>query len=927
MSGKAGALVIRFVGDLRDLSKSTVKVNKTLGGVGKIGLGVAAGVGAATVAVGALAAATTKDMMRVERLGKQTENVINATGGAAGRTRKQVDAMAGRLEKMTGAEAEAVTEGQNMLLTFKNIKGKNFDLATKSMLDMGVAMNKGSLEGLDLSKTSIQMGKALNDPIKGITALSKVGVSFTDSQKKQIKAMQEAGDMAGAQKIILKELKSEFGGAAKAAGQTTEGMIAKIKNTFGNIAESTLSFVLPAMMKLMGFVNRKVMPALERFGVWLKNDGAAHLRTFGAFLREKVLPPLQVVGGFIANSVVPAFVRLGKWIARNRDWLGALVIGVTAFVGVMKIAAVIGTVTKAMKAFTVASMLATIQQWSLVAAIRANPFVAIISGIIALVAALVWFFTKTKLGQKIVRVAWSAIKSAIKGVADWWTKTAWPAIRGALSAMGDWFKMVGRVAVRAWKGTARGLGDAWQWIRKNVFDRVRFGILVLRVAFFVGRKIIVGHFTAMRERLASVGSWIRKNVFGRIGSALGAMKRAFRNAKDGIARIWAGLKAAAKSPVKFLIHTVWNQGLRKMINAIPGVKDIKPTKFATGGAVRGGTPGRDSVRALMMPGEHVWTAKEVRAAGGQQAMYRMREAVLKGNLNGDPKFAKGGALSSDAIAKAQAFARQQSGKPYGWGAVGPTAYDCSGFMSALTNVLRGQPAHRRVGATNSFPWAGFERGPGQFTIGSTKNYGGSGIGHMAGNLAGMGVESRGGRGVLVGPAAMSPNSPGFSGQWHLGAGGRNAGAGAGWLDAIKTVLGTVKRLPGQITEMIGKGGWMVSLLKKAMKSTWSDLAGYLNRKIPNVGFGVPDNPIPRKFARGGIVRARAGGVHAILGEAGYDEMVTPMAGPNAPRGRREVHHVSLDGEFGDFVLKVLRSKVKSGGGDPVFVLSGGRRSS
>ena len=31
------------------------------------------------------------------------------------------------------------------------------------------------------------LGKALNDPVKGITALGRAGVTFTDEQKKQIK--------------------------------------------------------------------------------------------------------------------------------------------------------------------------------------------------------------------------------------------------------------------------------------------------------------------------------------------------------------------------------------------------------------------------------------------------------------------------------------------------------------------------------------------------------------------------------------------------------------------------------------------------------------------------------------------------------------------------------------------------------------------
>lgn len=99
-----------------------------------------------------------------------------------------------------------------MLLTFTNIGKDVFPDATSTMLDMATAMNGGLTPSAEqLKGTSIQLGKALNDPISGISALSKVGVTFTEQQKKQIEAMVQAGDAAGAQKLILAELGREFG--------------------------------------------------------------------------------------------------------------------------------------------------------------------------------------------------------------------------------------------------------------------------------------------------------------------------------------------------------------------------------------------------------------------------------------------------------------------------------------------------------------------------------------------------------------------------------------------------------------------------------------------------------------------------------------------------------------------------------------------
>lgn len=125
------------------------------------------------------------------------------------------------------------------------------------------------------------------------------------------------------------------------------------------------------------------------------------------------------------------------------------------------------------------------------------------------------------------------------------------------------------------------------------------------------------------------------------------------------------------------------------------------------------------------------------------------------------------ATGGPAVKRALDFARAQSGKPYIWGGVGPEGYDCSGFMSALTNVLRGQNPYSRLGATGSFPWGGFAAGVGPFTIGSSPNYAGTGIGHMAGTLGGVNVESAGGVGVRIGSSARGYNDGGFSQVYHL----------------------------------------------------------------------------------------------------------------------------------------------------------------
>jgi phage-related minor tail protein len=128
------------------------------------------------------------------KVAAQTAAVIKSTGGAANVTAKHVDSLATSIMKYSGIDDEAIKSGENMLLTFKNIRneaGKGndiFDQSTKILTDMSVAL------GGDASKNAIRLGKALNDPVKGVTALTKVGVTFSDAQKKTIKSMVDMGD-------------------------------------------------------------------------------------------------------------------------------------------------------------------------------------------------------------------------------------------------------------------------------------------------------------------------------------------------------------------------------------------------------------------------------------------------------------------------------------------------------------------------------------------------------------------------------------------------------------------------------------------------------------------------------------------------------------------------------------------------------------
>jgi hypothetical protein len=210
-----------------------------------------------------------KEARESQKVNAQTAAVIKSTGGAAHVTSGQIGDLAGSISKKVGIDDEAIQSGENMLLTFTNIRnevGKGNDIfnqATKTLTDMSVAT------GQSMTGASVMLGKALNDPIAGITKLTKIGVTFTQQQKDQIAAMVQAGDTAGAQKVILGELNREFGGSAAAQATAAD----KMKVAFGNVEEQVGTALIPVLDSLEGVLTNDVIPAFSATVGWLSRTG------------------------------------------------------------------------------------------------------------------------------------------------------------------------------------------------------------------------------------------------------------------------------------------------------------------------------------------------------------------------------------------------------------------------------------------------------------------------------------------------------------------------------------------------------------------------------------------------------------------------------------------------------------------------------
>src|SRR5262245_50427503 len=185
-------VAVRFIADASSVEKEAEKVNgigSKLGTFAKVAGGAIAA-GFAVKAVGDFVGAAEEAESVSNGLWRAMENAGDATGDWS----RKAEDLASSLQYKTGIDDEVIKKGQTILATFHEVAGATgqqsgaFDRATKAALDMSKA-GFGSVES-----ASTMLGKALNDPIKGMTALGKAGVTFTDAQKQAIEAMVKSGD-------------------------------------------------------------------------------------------------------------------------------------------------------------------------------------------------------------------------------------------------------------------------------------------------------------------------------------------------------------------------------------------------------------------------------------------------------------------------------------------------------------------------------------------------------------------------------------------------------------------------------------------------------------------------------------------------------------------------------------------------------------
>ncbi len=304
-------LTIKIAGDVTSLVESAKKtegildkLDKGVNGMGasfKRAGEIAGGFLAANVLAGAADKVTSffgdsiGAMKESIAVGAQLNAVLASTKGVAGLTADEIKTMAGQMEKLSLFEDEAIISSSSLLLTFTKIGKDTFPRAQQAILDMAQAMK------MDLQSATTMVGKALNDPVAGITAMSRAGIQFTEDQKKMIKSMVEAGDVAGAQALILGELETQFGGSAKAASDAA-GQSEKYKDRMNDLKE---------------MIGAKLLPVQE---LWLKAQVIAL-----TFIADKLIPKLEELYAKHWPAVEKAIASVASFVQQNWPEISAVI--------------------------------------------------------------------------------------------------------------------------------------------------------------------------------------------------------------------------------------------------------------------------------------------------------------------------------------------------------------------------------------------------------------------------------------------------------------------------------------------------------------------------------------------------------------------------------------------------------------------------
>jgi phage-related protein len=309
-------LKLSILADVAGLSKGLNQGTNEVQGFGSkmanFGKKAAAAFAVAGIAAAAFAVKFAKDAIvageaaatanaRIEQINKS----MGLFGESTNEVNKALIDYAEKTARATGVDTNSIKATQAKLLTFKELAataneiGGNFERSTKAAIDLGAA-GFGTAE-----LNAVALGKALNDPIKGISALSRNGITFTESEKDRIKVLVESNKVGEAQNMILKAIETQVGGTAEATANATD----KMRVGFTQVTEKVGLALLPVFEKLTNFVIDQIFPAFDKIG--------AQFAGITSQLGENLLPALDNLVTFFQDYLIPVFKAYWEFISKT----------------------------------------------------------------------------------------------------------------------------------------------------------------------------------------------------------------------------------------------------------------------------------------------------------------------------------------------------------------------------------------------------------------------------------------------------------------------------------------------------------------------------------------------------------------------------------------------------------------------------------
>lgn len=220
---------------------------------------------AVTTPIVALGVTAVQAFDGVEKAAAKVRTGIESTGGAAKLSLEELQNYASDLQKVTLFDDDQILNDVTArFLTFTNIAGENFKKAQKAALDMATTLD------VDVKSVVTQLGKALNDPVKNMSALGRMGVQFSKDQQEVIRAMAETNRLGEAQALMLDVLASRYGGQAEAAAKAGLGALTQLKNNWGDFLEQIGEIIMPVVQNIARSLDKVVLALQNMDPRWRK---------------------------------------------------------------------------------------------------------------------------------------------------------------------------------------------------------------------------------------------------------------------------------------------------------------------------------------------------------------------------------------------------------------------------------------------------------------------------------------------------------------------------------------------------------------------------------------------------------------------------------------------------------------------------------